>query len=43
MPTEPPDGDTIAVLIAITSPAMLKIGPPELPGLIGASTCRKLS
>ncbi len=43
MPTEPPDGDTIAVLIAITWPSMLKIGPPELPGLIGASSCRKLS
>ena len=43
MPTEPPDGETMAVLIAITWPSMLKIGPPELPGLIGASSCRKLS
>ena len=43
MPTEPPDGETMAVLTPITWPSMLKIGPPELPGLIGASSCRKLS
>ncbi len=43
MPTEPPDGETMAVLTPTTWPSMLKIGPPELPGLIGASSCRKLS
>ena len=41
IPTEPPDGDTMAVLTATTWPSMLKIGPPELPGLIGASIWMK--
>ena len=43
MPTEPPVGETMAVLTPTTWPSMLKIGPPELPGLIGASSCRKSS
>ena len=43
MPTDPPVGDTMAVFTAITSPSRLKVGPPELPGLIGASICRKSS
>ena len=37
MPTEPPDGEKIAVLTPITLPFMSKAGPPELPLLIGAS------
>ena len=37
MPTEPPDGEKIAVLMPTTSPSMLNIGPPELPRLIEAS------
>ena len=37
MPTEPPVGDRIAVLMPITSPFMLKSGPPELPLLMEAS------
>ena len=37
MPTEPPVGDRIAVLMPITSPFMLNSGPPELPLLIEAS------
>jgi len=43
MPIEPPEGDRIAVLMPITSPAMLNSGPPELPLLIDASVCRKSS
>ncbi len=43
MPTLPPDGEKIAVLTPTTSPARLKVGPPELPRLIGASICRKSS
>jgi alcohol dehydrogenase class IV len=43
MPTEPPLGEKIAVLMPMTSPAMLKVGPPELPRLIEASICRKSS
>ena len=31
----------MAVLTPITSPRRLKSGPPELPGLIDASVCRK--
>ena len=31
------------VLTPITSPLRLKVGPPELPRLIGASICRKSS
>ena len=37
IPTEPPVGDRIAVLMPITSPAMLKSGPPEFPLLMAAS------
>ena len=37
MPTEPPVGDRIAVLMPITSPSMLNSGPPELPLLMAAS------
>ena len=33
----------MAELMPITSPCMSKAGPPELPGLIGASSCRKWS
>jgi hypothetical protein len=43
MPTEPPVGETMAVLSAMTWPDMLKLGPPELPGLIGASSWKKSS
>jgi hypothetical protein len=38
---EPPA--TIAVLIPITSPCMFTSGPPELPGLMAASVCKKSS
>ena len=37
MPTEPPVGEKIAVLIPTTSPSVSKSGPPELPLLIAAS------
>jgi hypothetical protein len=37
MPTEPPDGEKIAVLTPITLPSVSKVGPPELPLLTGAS------
>ena len=37
MPTEPPDGEKIAVFTPITLPFMSNAGPPELPLLIGAS------
>jgi hypothetical protein len=37
MPTEPPVGDRMAVLMPTTSPFMLKSGPPELPLLMEAS------
>src|ERR1700757_795411 len=43
MPIEPPEGEKIAVLMPITSPARLNIGPPELPRLIDASVWRKSS
>ncbi len=35
--------DAIAVLIPTTSPRTFTSGPPELPGLIGASTWMKFS
>ena len=38
IPCAPP---MIAVATPIMSPWMLTTGPPELPGLIGASICRK--
>ena len=40
MPTEPPEGDRIAVFTPMTSPSMLNSGPPELPLLMAASVCR---
>ena len=43
MPTLPPDGEKIAVLMPTTSPCVLKVGPPELPRFTGASICRKSS
>ncbi len=43
MPIDPPEGDRIAVLMPITSPARLNSGPPEFPLLIEASVCRKSS
>ena len=33
----------MALFMPMTSPRMLTSGPPELPGLIGASVCRKSS
>ena len=42
-PIEPPEGEKIAVLMPITSPARSNIGPPELPRLMAASVCRKSS
>ena len=43
MPTLPPDGEKIAVLTPTTSPSVLKVGPPELPWLTGASIWMKSS
>ncbi len=43
MPTLPPEGEKIAVFTPTTSPWALKVGPPELPWLTGASICRKSS
>ena len=41
MPMEPREPSVaMAVLTPITSPLALTSGPPELPGLIGASVCR---
>ncbi len=40
MPTLPPLGEKIAVLMPITWPFRSKVGPPELPWLIDASICR---
>ena len=39
-PTEPPDGDRIAVFTPMTLPSMLNSGPPELPLLMDASVWR---
>jgi hypothetical protein len=36
-PTKPPDGEEIALLTPMTSPSTLKVCPPELPLLTGAS------
>jgi hypothetical protein len=41
IPTLPPEGEKIAVLTPTTWPWVLKVGPPELPRLTGASICRK--
>ena len=38
-PSLPPDCDRMNVLTPTTSPRMLTSGPPEFPGLIGASVC----
>ena len=43
MPTLPPLGVAMAVLMPITWPSRLKVGPPELPWLIEASSWRKSS
>lgn len=37
MPTDPPEGEKIAVFTPTTSPSRLNAGPPELPRLIEAS------
>ena len=37
IPTLPPVGEYIAVLIPTTSPSILNNGPPELPLFIAAS------
>ena len=47
MPMEPAVPDELAVeamdeLMPITWPAALKVGPPELPGLMAASICTAL-
>ena len=41
MPSDPPDDDTIALLMPIKSPVMSTSAPPELPGLIAASVWMK--
>lgn len=43
MPTEPPDGEKMAVLTPMTLPSTSNAGPPELPLLIGASIWMKSS
>ena len=44
MPTLPPEGEKMAVLRSMASCASrLNSGPPELPRLMGASTCMKSS
>ena len=43
MPIEPPEGEKIAELMPITSPARLNMGPPELPRLMAASVWMKSS
>jgi hypothetical protein len=43
MPMFPPEGEKIAVLTPTTSPEVPNSGPPELPGLIGASVWMKSS
>ena len=40
MPTEPPDSEKMAVFTPTTRPNTSKVGPPELPRLMGASICR---
>ena len=41
MPTDPPDGEKIALFTPITRPERSNVGPPELPWLIGASIWMK--
>ena len=43
IPIDPPFGERIAVLTPMTSPSMLKSGPPEFPLFIAASVCMKSS
>ena len=43
MPTLPPDGEKMAVLMPTTSPLRLKAGPPELPRFTAASIWMKSS
>src|SRR5260370_484562 len=43
MPTFPPLRERMALLMPTTSPDMFTSGPPELPGLMAASVCRKSS
>ena len=43
MPTLPPDGEKIAVFTPNTVPSSVKLGPPELPRLMGASIWKKSS
>ena len=43
IPTEPPEGEKIAVFTPTTLPSMENDGPPELPRLIEASVWMKLS
>ena len=43
MPSEPPLLERITVLMPIKRPAVSISAPPELPGLIAASVCTKLS
>ncbi len=43
MPMLPPVGERMAVLTPITSPSCVNSGPPELPWLMAASTCRNWS
>ena len=41
IPFEPPDLDNIDVFTPTKAPEMSINAPPELPGLIGASVCKK--
>jgi hypothetical protein len=43
MPTEPPEGEKMAVLTPMTLPSTSKVGPPELPLFTGASIWMKSS
>src|SRR5262245_2751715 len=43
MPTLRPVRERIGLLMPMTSPLMLTRGPPEFPGLMAASVCRKSS
>ena len=43
IPTLPPDGEKMAVLMPITRPFKLNMGPPELPRLMDASVWMKSS
>ena len=42
MPTLPPEGEKIIEFMPITWPRRSKVGPPELPRLMGASIWMKL-